>query len=154
MSEMNNRLAEALYIADCFRGVETGGAAIDVPAHQRPAWDPVHYGNLARVAIQAMREPTQAMVIAAEREHGFVEGFAAEAGWRTMIDAALSGPPSPPKRWRHRNGSTYTMVGPALAQTTKGICDYDAVVVYRAEEDGLLWVRPVEEFTDGRFTEI
>lgn len=38
------------------------------------------------------KEPTQAMVCAAERAHGLLEGFRAEDGYRTMIAAR----PSPP----------------------------------------------------------
>jgi len=55
-------------------------------------------------------------------------------------------------QWRHRKrGAEYEVIGGATAQASTGpITDDTEVVVYRGP-DGRLWVRPVTEFTDGRF---
>lgn len=56
-----------------------------------------------------------------------------------------------PKRVRHvKRGSAYIVLGEAQIQTDTPLKDYDSVVVYQSY-DGKLWVRPVSEFTDGRF---
>ncbi len=52
-------------------------------------------------------------------------------------------------RWRHRKGGTYAVV--AVARMEANL--YPAVV-YKSERDGLVWVRPLEEFEDGRFVQI
>lgn len=53
--------------------------------------------------------------------------------------------------WRHKKrGSTYTVVGTAEVQSSNPVNEGDRLVVYRGE-DGRLWARPVDEFTDGRF---
>jgi len=72
-----------------------------------------------------------------------------------------------PKRWRHvKRGSTYTEMGRGKIQSGHWRdpdvdADYDSqrvdmreVVIYRADKDGSLWVRPVEEFDDGRFVRV
>jgi len=48
--------------------------------------------------------------------------------------------------WRHRKGGLYQVVCVALTEATQ-----EPVVVYRKHMVGLTWVRPVEEFLDGRF---
>jgi hypothetical protein len=68
--------------------------------------------------------------------------------------AVLGGDQTGAPRLRHRGGTTYTLIGEGQAQTTSGMRDYDAVVVYRAEEDGRIWVRPTSEFYDGRFERV
>ncbi|GLK74581.1 DUF1653 domain-containing protein [Ancylobacter dichloromethanicus] len=56
--------------------------------------------------------------------------------------------------FRHRKrGSTYTVVASATLQTNSPISDDASVVIYQSE-DGKLWVRPVDEFFDGRFEEL
>ncbi|HML29892.1 MAG: DUF1653 domain-containing protein [Ancylobacter novellus] len=56
--------------------------------------------------------------------------------------------------FRHRKrGSTYTVVANATLQTSSPIADDASVVIYQSE-DGKLWVRPVDEFFDGRFEEL
>lgn len=47
-------------------------------------------------------------------------------------------------------GSRYEVVGRATLQTSRPLTDYDAMAVYR-DRDGELWVRPKNEFEDGRF---
>lgn len=57
-------------------------------------------------------------------------------------------------KYRHvKRGTEYTVLGEATVQAGRGIHDYDTVVVYR-DESGELWVRPREEFYDGRFEEV
>jgi hypothetical protein len=46
----------------------------------------------ARVAIAAMREPTEAMLEAANREWDGRMSFRSTGAWRAMIDAALAVP--------------------------------------------------------------
>ena len=45
--------------------------------------------NLLAV-LEALREPSEGMVTAAEKACGLWEGFLAEKGWRVMIDAAIA----------------------------------------------------------------
>lgn len=53
-----------------------------------------------------------------------------------------------------KRGSTYRVVGRAKIQTGTPLPDDAEVMIYQGEEDGQLWVRPVDEFTDGRFREL
>jgi hypothetical protein len=58
--------------------------------------------------------------------------------------------------WRHKKrGTQYELVGLAMLQTsnTGGLNDNHPMVVYR-DQAGTLWVRPEDEFFDGRFEEI
>lgn len=60
---------------------------------------------------------------------------------------------APPKLWRHKKrGAVYQEIGRAKLQAsdTGGMSDNEPMVVY-AGEDGQLWVRPADEFEDGRF---
>ena len=50
-----------------------------------------------------------------------------------------------------KRGSTYRVIGRGKVQTDTPLADYAEVVVYQGESDGLIWVRPVSEFDDGRF---
>lgn len=52
---------------------------------------------------------------------------------------------------RHRKrGSVYQRLGGGQLQAARPVGDLAVVTIYRAE-DGSLWVRPTEEFEDGRF---
>ncbi len=55
--------------------------------------------------------------------------------------------------WLHKaRGTTYEEIGRGLTQSCDSELDNRPVVVYRGLADGgRLWVRPVEEFEDGRF---
>lgn len=85
--------------------------------------------------------------------------------------AALAEGRNDAPRWRHKKrGSTYTEIGRGHLQISSKLrhadsavldahaeaavidgLDMTPVVLYRADEDGSLWARPVEEFDDGRF---
>lgn len=52
-------------------------------------------------------------------------------------------------RWRHRKGGEYTVIGVGRIEA-----DLSPVIVYRDDKLGRVWVRPVGEFEDGRFTQI
>lgn len=57
-----------------------------------------------------------------------------------------------PARVRHKKrGTEYDVLGEADLQTEKPLRDYAVVMVYRDPTSGRLWVRPVDEFNDGRF---
>lgn len=52
--------------------------------------------------------------------------------------------------WRHRGGGTYRVVGHGLIEAT-----LTAAVIYEPVGfDGPNWVRPADEFLDGRFTRV
>jgi hypothetical protein len=51
--------------------------------------------------------------------------------------------------WQHRKGGIYSVLAVALIEATLA-----EVVVYEAHEDGTVWVRPMDEFLDGRFTQL
>lgn len=83
MSEMIERLARALH-----------GCVMQQDADQAP-WEklsqPVKQECLlmARAAIEAMREPTNAMIEAADGEYRDDDRRALVGEWQTMIDVAL-----------------------------------------------------------------
>jgi len=52
-------------------------------------------------------------------------------------------------RWRHRNGGTYELLAVGRIEA-----DLMPVAIYQSEIEGHVWVRPIGEFEDGRFTEI
>lgn len=55
-------------------------------------------------------------------------------------------------RWRHvKRGSEYDLLGIAQVQASTPIVEPQMVAVYRSVREGELWVRPADEFTDGRF---
>lgn len=54
--------------------------------------------------------------------------------------------PLPGSLWTHRKGGMYRVITTAILEAT-----LTPVVVY--EGNGIRWVRPVVEFTDGRFTQ-
>ena len=59
------------------------------------------------------------------------------------------------ERYRHlKRGSTYVKMGVGELQAASPVVEGVAVVIYRSEKDGRLWVRPEEEFNDGRFVKI
>jgi hypothetical protein len=82
-----------------------------------------------------------------------------------MAKAALETAHPRLRRFRHwKRGTTYEVIGYGRVQSglwvepntcpRPGPVDMREVVIYRGEEDGSMWVRPIEEFNDGRFEEI
>lgn len=52
---------------------------------------------------------------------------------------------------RHvKRGTEYTVLGQAQMQAAEPVREGEMVIVYRGA-DGALWVRPTDEFRDGRF---
>jgi hypothetical protein len=60
------------------------------------------------------------------------------------------------ERYRHKKrGTTYQVIGVASSQVVgEPIGEGSQAVVYRSEDDGSLWVRPYDEFHDGRFEQL
>lgn len=54
----------------------------------------------------------------------------------------------------NKTGNVYQKIGTATLQTASPIEDYAMLVVYVSEHNGVLWARPIEEFNDGRFTQL
>lgn len=93
---MIERVALAISIEDeCGLAIRGRRALCDDPEAQEPSPAPCRCRSVARAAIEAMREPTPAMIAAGDWNpwEGTSESFA-EIGWKYMIDAALT-PPQP-----------------------------------------------------------
>lgn len=57
----------------------------------------------------------------------------------------------PGRRFRHKKrGTTYTEIARGTMQAS-GDWDMQPVVIYVADADQSIWVRPAAEFEDGRF---
>ena len=59
-------------------------------------------------------------------------------------------------KWRHKKrGTTYVILGVAEMQCSSDPkFDHVPVIIYMGTEDRNVWVRPKDEFMDGRFEEI
>lgn len=53
-----------------------------------------------------------------------------------------------------KSGGIYRIVGRAQLQASIPLKDYASMIVYYSEDSGYYWVRPVEEFEDGRFVKL
>lgn len=80
MTEVVKRVAYAIWLK------KPGGSTL-LPFHLQPDHD--QYIKQARAAIGAMREPTEAMEIAAGRDNLRGDHYAPGEAWRIMIDEAL-----------------------------------------------------------------
>lgn len=69
------------------------------------------------------------------------------AALRSLRTPELKNPTLLGKRWKHRKGGTYRVVATGIIEAT-----LLPAVIYEAEKDGIVWVRPFTEFMDGRFT--
>ncbi len=60
--------------------------------------------------------------------------------------------PQPDSRWRHRNGTVYEVVTTEIhSETLEPMVSYREVA---GDQPTITWTRPLEMFTDGRFTEV
>lgn len=58
------------------------------------------------------------------------------------------------KLYRHKKrGTTYEIIGFGTMQIINSL-DGTKVVIYKDVDNGSLWVRPEDEFFDGRFEEV
>lgn len=87
MSEMIERVARAI----CRAGMS--GPKDHLNKQENLNWR--KFEIEARAAIEAMREPTNAMVEASNREWDGRMSHRSSGAWQAMIDAALSPSPSP-----------------------------------------------------------
>jgi len=90
MSEMIERVAEAIYLAH----IKNYAGLAKQPEgkwEQLADWQKDYGRAQARAAIEAMREPTDAMIEAGWQDGmaGFGEGEECEPVWHAMIDEAL-----------------------------------------------------------------
>lgn len=53
------------------------------------------------------------------------------------------------KLYLHNNGNLYEILSIGLLERT-----LESMVTYKDIETGVIWVRPAEEFFDGRFKEV
>jgi hypothetical protein len=68
----------------------------------------------------------------------------------TAAVAELAQCPPAGSRWRHRSGGEYLVVCACLIEES-----LTPAVAYRPmAESGPAWVRPLDEFLDGRFTQL
>lgn len=95
--------------------------------------------------------------------------FISDDEMREILEAAEAAGEPVKTRVRHKKrGSTYEVIGTGkmqaedwhdIARDADGSAcgpsvDMREVTIYRSEDDGQLWVRPIEEFNDGRFSAI
>ena len=76
-------VARAIYDTAWYQG------AYDIDKHTIDSWQIEEARQQARAAIEAMREPTEDMVLAGYETDDHVQGHDCRAIWRLMIDAAL-----------------------------------------------------------------
>ena len=112
----------------------------------------------------------QPKLVAVKKEKGLIGVWcqAFRAGWECS-SRALAAAEVKPRVKHNKRGTTYEVIGtgkiqaenwwernPNRGQATFNkfdqTVDMREVVIYRSESDGSLWVRPAEEFNDGRFS--
>ncbi len=89
-TEMIERVARALYEDQCVKHPDSIGA-------KTKFYNDGIYHGAARIALAAMREPTEAMLEAEAAQDtgskakisGYLDYFSADEVWKAMIDAAL-----------------------------------------------------------------
>lgn len=51
--------------------------------------------------------------------------------------------------WQHRKGGLYRLLKFGTIEA-----DLTPAVIYESHKDGMVWVRPYDQFMDGRFTQV
>lgn len=98
----------------------------------------------------------------ANNAQGWSVGRGASRDDLAIVDAALAASISAdpvnnascrqPVRVKHvKRGTSYRVLGVGKIQTETPLRDHAEIMIYQGETDGLLWVRSLEEFWDGRF---
>lgn len=82
--EMIDRVAKALFEHASVGHIVNQNQYKDIQERSRLLWR-----ESAKIAINAMREPTQKMIYTAETGYSLEEGSSAEGCWQDMIDAII-----------------------------------------------------------------
>lgn len=71
-----------------------------------------------------------------------------------LAQADDTGSGEPERYWHVKTNGVYEIIGKGNMQTAEPTRDLTQVVVYRAPGCSQLWIRPLDEFNDGRFEKL